>query len=40
MRDLEDVTALAQDNGLTLVKIIDMPSNNLVLAFERRYDQT
>ncbi|MCF8476413.1 MAG: DUF938 domain-containing protein [Pseudolabrys sp.] len=35
VRDLDDVTALANGNGLTLVKIIDMPANNLVLAFER-----
>lgn len=36
VRDLEAVTALAQENGLTSVKIADMPANNLVLAFERR----
>jgi SAM-dependent methyltransferase len=35
VRDIADVTALAQSNGMTLVKIIEMPANNLVLAFER-----
>lgn len=34
VRDLADVTALAQDNGLTLAQIVDMPANNLVLAFK------
>lgn len=36
VRDLEAVTELAAANGLTLVKTIEMPANNLVLAFERR----
>ncbi|RDV05077.1 DUF938 domain-containing protein [Undibacter mobilis] len=36
VRDLEAVTALAATNDLTLVKTIEMPANNLVLAFERR----
>jgi SAM-dependent methyltransferase len=36
VRDLETVSSLANENGLTLVKTIDMPANNLVLAFERR----
>jgi hypothetical protein len=35
VRDIADVTALAQDNGLTCIKIAEMPANNLVLAFER-----
>jgi SAM-dependent methyltransferase len=35
VRDIADVTALAQSNGMTLAKIIEMPANNLVLAFER-----
>ncbi len=35
VRDLADVAALAQANGLTLAKIVDMPANNLVLAFAR-----
>jgi len=36
VRDLEAVTALAHDNGLDLMKVTDMPANNLVLAFEHR----
>jgi SAM-dependent methyltransferase len=36
VRDLADVTALANDNGLTLIKTTEMPANNLVLAFERK----
>jgi SAM-dependent methyltransferase len=36
VRDLADVTALADANGLTCVKIVEMPANNLVLAFERK----
>jgi SAM-dependent methyltransferase len=36
VRDLEAVSALAVANGLILVKTIEMPANNLVLAFERR----
>ena len=36
VRDLEAVAALAHDNGLELMKVTDMPANNLVLAFERR----
>jgi len=35
VRELESVSALADANGLTLVNTIDMPANNLVLAFER-----
>lgn len=35
VRDLESVTALAEANGLKRVKVIEMPANNLVLAFER-----
>jgi len=35
VRDVADVTALAHRNGMTLRKIIEMPANNLVLAFER-----
>ncbi len=35
IRDLESVSALAHENGLTLVNTLDMPANNLVLAFER-----
>lgn len=36
VRDVDDVTALARSNGLTLAKIVPMPANNLVLVFERR----
>lgn len=36
VRDLEAVAELAVASGLTLVKTIEMPANNLVLAFERR----
>lgn len=36
VRDLSAVTALGQENGLKPVKIVEMPANNLVLAFERR----
>jgi SAM-dependent methyltransferase len=35
VRDVADVTTLAESNGLYLVEIADMPANNLVLAFER-----
>lgn len=35
VRDVADVTALAHAGGMTLRKIIEMPANNLVLAFER-----
>jgi SAM-dependent methyltransferase len=36
VRDVDDVTALAQASGLSLVKLTEMPANNLVLAFEHR----
>ena len=36
VRDIGDVSALAQDNNLTAGEIIEMPANNLVLLFERR----
>lgn len=36
VRDLEAVTELAAASGLTLVNTMEMPANNLVLAFERR----
>ncbi len=35
IRDLGDVNALARDAGLAPTDIIDMPANNLVLAFAR-----
>ena len=36
VRDLADVTALAQANGLTPVNVVEMPANNLVLSYERQ----
>jgi SAM-dependent methyltransferase len=35
VRDIEDVKTLAGSVGLTLIETVDMPSNNLVLAFEK-----
>ncbi|MBS0245691.1 MAG: DUF938 domain-containing protein [Proteobacteria bacterium] len=35
VRDLESVADVAAQNGLRLVKTVEMPANNLVLAFER-----
>jgi SAM-dependent methyltransferase len=35
VRDVDDVAALAQHNGMKLTEIVDMPANNLILAFER-----
>jgi SAM-dependent methyltransferase len=35
VRDIQEMTVLAQRNGLTLTEIVDMPANNLILAFER-----
>jgi SAM-dependent methyltransferase len=35
VRDVDEVAELAQHNGLTLTEILDMPANNLILAFER-----
>jgi SAM-dependent methyltransferase len=35
VRDVDEVAELAQRNGLTLTEILDMPANNLILAFER-----
>jgi SAM-dependent methyltransferase len=35
VRDLADVSALAESVGLSLVEIAEMPANNLVLVFER-----
>jgi SAM-dependent methyltransferase len=35
VRDLDEVAELAQHNGLTLTEVVDMPANNLILAFER-----
>jgi len=36
LRHLDDVTALAQKHGLTLVERIAMPANNLSLVFRKR----
>jgi SAM-dependent methyltransferase len=37
VRDLADVTKIAQSHGLAPADIIEMPANNLVVIFERRY---
>ncbi|MCW5690079.1 MAG: DUF938 domain-containing protein [Pseudolabrys sp.] len=36
VRNLEDVADIAAQNGLALIKTVEMPANNLALAFERR----
>jgi SAM-dependent methyltransferase len=36
VRDIAEVKALAERVGLNLAEIVEMPANNLVLAFERR----
>ncbi|MFA6267261.1 MAG: DUF938 domain-containing protein [Pseudolabrys sp.] len=36
VRDIETVADIAAQNDLTLIKTVEMPANNLVLAFERR----
>ena len=35
IRDLADVTALAEAHGLKLAERIAMPANNLIVVFER-----
>jgi SAM-dependent methyltransferase len=35
VRDVQEMTVLAQRNGFEIAEIVDMPANNLVLAFER-----
>lgn len=35
VRDLEDVEALAEDNGFELADMISMPANNLSVVFRR-----
>ena len=39
VRDVADVTALAESAGLSLVEIVEMPANNLVLVFTRKQPQ-
>jgi hypothetical protein len=36
VRDLESVLELANENGLVLVKKIEMPANNLSLIFSKK----
>jgi SAM-dependent methyltransferase len=36
VRDVADVTALAENVGLSLVEIVEMPANNLVLVFTHK----
>jgi Protein of unknown function (DUF938) len=36
VRDIADVTTLAESVGLNLTETFEMPANNLILAFERR----
>jgi hypothetical protein len=36
VRDLDDITALANRNGLRSVERIEMPANNLSVIFRRR----
>ena len=36
LRDLDEVTALARDNGLGLSELLEMPANNLSVIFSRR----
>jgi SAM-dependent methyltransferase len=35
VRDADEVTALAQRDGLKLLDVVEMPANNLILTFER-----
>lgn len=35
VRDLEDVKKMASDHGLTFVKTVDMPANNLSVIFKK-----
>jgi SAM-dependent methyltransferase len=39
VRDIGDLSTLAQDDGLTLAETVPMPANNLVLAFARAVRQ-
>jgi len=36
LRDLEDMTRLAEANGFTLEEVIEMPANNLTVVFRKR----
>jgi len=36
IRDLDDVTALAREHGLKLIKTVNMPANNLSVIFEKQ----
>jgi SAM-dependent methyltransferase len=40
IRDLRDLSAIAQEHGLILADAIPMPANNFVLVFARPSDQT
>lgn len=35
VRDVQEMTVLAQRNGFEIAEIVDMPANNLILALER-----
>ncbi len=35
VRNLEDVEAVALENGLSLLEIVEMPANNLSVIFRR-----
>jgi SAM-dependent methyltransferase len=37
VRDTADLRKLAEANGLSLVELVEMPSNNAVLIFEKRF---
>ena len=36
VRDIADITPLANRNGLSLAAIVPMPANNMILIFERK----
>ncbi|MES1155285.1 MAG: DUF938 domain-containing protein, partial [Pseudorhodoplanes sp.] len=36
VRDIADLEALAQRDGLSLANIVPMPANNMILIFERK----